>query len=125
MILTILILLAMGFFASLGGLFLKKSTAGRLSPRMLLCTPWLYLGGFLYVVSALLNLYLLRVLPYSIVVPLGALTYIWTLLLSKRLLGEPIHHPRQGGRYYPHFDWRVAGGNSIKNGRQKPTVFRG
>ncbi len=97
MILTISILLAMGFFASLGSLFLKKSTAGGLSPRKLLCTPWLYLGGFFYVVSALLNLYLLRVLPYSIVVPLGALTYIWTLLLSKRLLGEPITRNKAAG----------------------------
>ncbi|MEA5040614.1 MAG: EamA family transporter [Clostridiaceae bacterium] len=87
---TICALLAMGFLASLGSYFLKKSTAGRLSIRALLFAPWLYLGVALYVLSALLNLYLLHVLPYSIVVPLGSLTYIWTLLLSRRLLKEPI-----------------------------------
>lgn len=40
--------------------------------------------------SSLMNLYLLRKLPYSLVVPLGSLTYIWTMLLSWRFLGERI-----------------------------------
>lgn len=40
--------------------------------------------------SALLNLYLLKQLPYSIVVPLGSLTYIWTLGISYRFLGESV-----------------------------------
>ena len=40
--------------------------------------------------SALVNVLLLQVMPYSVVVPLGALTYIWTMLLSARLLKEKI-----------------------------------
>lgn len=87
---NICVLLMMGILASLGSYFLKKSSAGGFSIRTLLTTPWLYLGGILYTLSALLNLYLLRLLPYSMVIPLGSLTYIWTLIISNRLLGEPI-----------------------------------
>ncbi|MBR1847608.1 MAG: EamA family transporter [Lachnospiraceae bacterium] len=57
--------------------------------RLLTC-PSFYLGGFLYVLASLLSIYLLKVLPYSIVVPLGGLTYIWTLIISARLLHERI-----------------------------------
>jgi len=83
-------LLFMGLTASIASFFLKKATANGLQPMRLLKSPFLYLGGGLYVVSALLNLYLLRILPYSLVVPLGSLTYIWTLFLSYKLLGEKI-----------------------------------
>jgi len=90
MIKIILALLMMGFSASIASFFLKKSTAQGLVITKLLQSPCLYLGGFLYVFSALLNIYLLKVLPYSVVVPLGALTYVWTLLISHRFLGERI-----------------------------------
>lgn len=83
-------LLLMGLSASAGSLFLKKSTAGGLVIRKLALNPYFYLGGVLYVFSALLNFYLLKRLPYSIVVPLGALTYIWTLGIAHRFLGEKI-----------------------------------
>lgn len=87
---TIAALLLMGPTASIASLFLKKSIAGGLNPRNLVRSPYFYLGGILYVVSALLNLYLLKQLPYSIVVPLGSLTYIWTLGISYKFLGEAV-----------------------------------
>lgn len=83
-------LLLMGFLASVASFFLKKSTSGGLSIKGLILNPYFYLGGGLYVLSALLNLYLLKQLPYSIVVPLGSLTYIWTLGISYRFLGERV-----------------------------------
>ena len=83
-------LFLMGLFASLASFFLKRSTAGGLSFLMLLSNLYFYLGGGLYVLSALLNLYLLKRLPYSIVVPLGSLTYIWTLGIAYKFLGEAI-----------------------------------
>lgn len=86
----ILIVLGMGISASVASLFLKKSTTEGLSIFKLLKNSNLYLGGGLYVSSAFLNLYLLKILPYSIVVPLGSLTYIWTLILSRFFLGESI-----------------------------------
>jgi len=91
MIEIVLALLFMGLSASIASFFLKKSTVGGLSIKKLLRSLFFYLGGFLYVFAALLNIYLLKLLPYSIVVPLGALTYVWTLLISHRFLGEKIN----------------------------------
>lgn len=90
-------LFLMGFFASLASFFLKKSTAGGLSIKGLMVSPYFYLGGGLYVLSALLNLYLLKQLPYSVVVPLGALTYIWTLIIAYKFLGESVTKQKIAG----------------------------
>lgn len=87
---TFVVLLLMGVIASIASLFLKKATAGGLRISKLFRTPYLYLGGGFYVLSALMNLYLLRRLPYSLVVPLGSLTYVWTLILSHKLLDETV-----------------------------------
>ncbi len=86
----VIVLLLMSFLASVASFFLKKSTAGGLSVKKLFVSPYFYLGGVLYVFSALLNLYLLKRMPYSIVVPMGALTYIWTLIIANRFLGEAV-----------------------------------
>lgn len=83
-------LLLMGIFASMASFFLKKATDGGLNIQKLVFNPNFYLGGGLYVLSALLNLYLLKRLPYSVVVPLGSLTYIWTLFISSKFLDEKI-----------------------------------
>lgn len=82
-----IVLLLTGFFASTASFFLKKSTTGGLNIKNLFFNPYFYLGDGLYVLSALLNLYLFKQLPYSIVVPLGSLTYIWTLGIARRFLG--------------------------------------
>lgn len=87
---TAAVLISMGLAASIASFFLKKATANGIRFSVLLRSPYLYLGGGLYVLSSLMNLYLLRKLPYSLVVPLGSLTYIWTLILSWRFLGERI-----------------------------------
>lgn len=83
-------IISMGFLASCASFILKKSTSDGLSIKSLILNPYFYLGGGLYVLSALLDLYLLKQLPYSIVVPLGSLTYIWTLGISYRFLGERV-----------------------------------
>lgn len=44
----------------------------------------------MYVIAAGENIILLKMLPYAMVLPLGSLTYIWTMFLSNRLLGEKI-----------------------------------
>ena len=84
------VVILMGVTASFASFFLKKATVNGLHIFILLRSPYLYLGGGLYVLSALMNLYLLRMLPYSLVVPLGSLTYIWTLILSWHFLGEQV-----------------------------------
>ena len=77
MIVNILITIVMGWIASSASICLKLATSGeKLSIAGLLRNKWLYFGGMLYVIAALLNIYLLKKLPYSVVVPLGALTYV-------------------------------------------------
>lgn len=87
---VILALAMMGLFASIASFFLKKSTAGGFNFKKIVCSPYLYFGGSLYVFSTLLNIYLLKKLPYSIIVPLGSLTYIWTLLIAHEFGEETI-----------------------------------
>lgn len=94
---VIIALLLMGPVASAASLFLKKSIAEGLSVKKLLTSPYSYFGGTLYVLSALLNLYLLKRLPYSVVVSLGALTYIWTLWIAHRFLGEAVTKQKIAG----------------------------
>ena len=69
---------------SLGALFFKRSTQGSQGLLPLLRTPQLYGVG------ALLNIALLRIWAYSVVYPLTCVTYVWTLFLSHRFLGEPL-----------------------------------
>ncbi len=76
---------------------MKLASSKGLSPRILLFTPQHYIGGMLYVASALLNYYLLKKLPYSVVVPVGALCYVWTMLISRFLLGEKIGKKKAAG----------------------------
>ena len=83
-------LFLMGFLASIASLFFKKSTSDGLDIKNFVRNPYLYLGGGLYVLSALLNFYLLKRLPYSVVVPMGSLTYVWTLVIAQRYLNETI-----------------------------------
>lgn len=52
---------------------------------------YLYFGGILYFISALLNIFILKFLDYSIVFPLTSLTYIWTLVISWEFLSEKIN----------------------------------
>ncbi|GAV11640.1 EamA family transporter [Paenibacillus sp. NAIST15-1] len=52
---------------------------------------WILLTGFmLYGIGALLNIYLLRFLPYTLVLPANALTYVWTLCLAKWWFKESV-----------------------------------
>jgi len=49
-----------------------------------------YLGVFLYLIAAANNIFVLKYMDYSIILPLASLTYIWTMVLAFRLLGETI-----------------------------------
>ncbi|MCA1320497.1 EamA family transporter [Bacillus tianshenii] len=84
-----LILLFMTLLGALGGLYLKKASSffNGLNSKFLVL---LFIGGGLYFLGALLNIYLLTKLPYTIVFPLTSITYFWTLLLSKLQLKEKI-----------------------------------
>lgn len=80
----------MTLLGALGGFFFKKG-ADNLNGIVSLVLNWrVYVGGIFYVSAALLNIVALKFLPYSIVLPLTAMTYIWTMIISKVALGEKI-----------------------------------
>ncbi len=82
------ILLFMTFIGSIASYFLKKSSNNKF--KDLIKNKYLYVGGLLYIIGALINIYLLKYLNYSIVLPLNSLTYVWTLIISNKFLNENI-----------------------------------
>lgn len=89
MVIYYIVLLVMTMFGSVASLFLKKASGSKSLIDMLKNIN-LYIGGFLYVSSAVLNIWLLKILDYSIILPLTSLTYIWTMVLSYFILKEKI-----------------------------------
>lgn len=84
-----LLLLAMTIIGAFGAFFLKKASSFY-SFKSLLKNVNVYIGGLLYFSSALINIYLLRRLEYSLVLPLTCITYIWTMIISYLFLKEKI-----------------------------------
>ena len=89
MVIYYVVLLVMTMFGSVASLFLKKASCSNSLIDMLKNIN-LYIGGFLYVSSAVLNIWLLKILDYSVILPLTSLTYIWTMILSYFILKEKI-----------------------------------
>ncbi len=76
-----------------GALFFKQAMAkveGR-GILHLITELRLYLGGMCYLIGALLNIVLLRHMPYSVLYPMTSLTYIWTMVVSYWVLREKIN----------------------------------
>ncbi|AHF08059.1 EamA family transporter [Desulfitobacterium metallireducens] len=82
-------LIVMTLMGSVAAFCLKKAS-GSEGLMVLLKNRFLYYGGILYFLSALINIYLLRILPYSVVLPLTSITYIWTMAISYFALKEEI-----------------------------------
>jgi len=89
MIVYYIIILIMSLTASFASFFLKKSTNGG-TVLSIIKNKYLYIGGFLYVIAALFNIWILQKLPYFIVVPLGGICYIWTMIIAGIFLKEKI-----------------------------------
>lgn len=96
MILFFVTLIIMTMLGSVASLFLKRAS-GSDCLAALLKSVNLYIGGFLYLASAVLNVWILRYLDYSVVLPLTSLTYIWTMVLSYMILKEKITAKKIGG----------------------------
>lgn len=79
----------MTMIGSAASFFLKKASSADTIKKLLLSTN-IYIGGALYVLTALINIYILKYLEYTIVLPLTSITYIWTMILSYFLLGENV-----------------------------------
>ena len=92
----ILIVISMTMLGAVASLFFKKASDSD-SILKTIANPNLYIGGVLYVIAALLNIYVLRFLDYSVVLPLTALTYIWTMIISFLILKERISRKKMFG----------------------------
>lgn len=84
-----ILVFVMTFIGAVASLFLKKAS-GSDNVIKLFINKNLYIGGALYVSSALLNIYVLKFLDYSVVLPLTSITYIWTMFFSYVILKEKI-----------------------------------
>ena len=84
-----MILIFMTLCGAVASLFLKRASGTEGVLKMFLNIN-LYIGGGLYLISAVLNVYILRYLDYSVVLPLTSITYIWTMVLSYMILKEKI-----------------------------------
>lgn len=92
----LLLILLMTVLGSVASLFLKRAS-GSSSVVAMLKNYNLYLGGFLYLAAALLNVYILRYMEYSVVLPLTSITYIWTMVISYLVLKEKITSKKIAG----------------------------
>jgi len=81
------LLVLMTLLGSIAALFLKKAS-GAEEITILIKTKNLYIGCGLYILAAIINIYVLRYLDYSTVLPLTSLTYVWTMILSWLVLKE-------------------------------------
>jgi drug/metabolite transporter (DMT)-like permease len=86
---VVAVIVACTFLAALAAFFFKKGSSSA-SLREMLRTRALYCGAALYVAAAILNIIALKYMDYSVVLPLTSVTYIWTMLLSRRYLKERI-----------------------------------
>lgn len=86
----------MTLLGSAASLFLKKAS-GSDGIVGTLKNINLYIGGALYLASAVVNIIVLKKMDYSIVLPLTSIAYIWTMVLSYIILKETITKRKLGG----------------------------
>lgn len=85
-----LIIIIMTYLGAQASVFLKKASSHD-NIKKCICSIYLYLGGGLYVICSLLNIWVLKYLDYSKMLPLTSITYIWTLILAFLIFKEKIN----------------------------------
>lgn len=80
-------LVIMTIIGAIASLYLKKAS-GKGQLKLMLLDVNLYTGAFLYFITALINIWILKYLDYSLVLPLTSLTYVWTMILAVIFLKE-------------------------------------
>lgn len=88
----LLLLIITTFSGSLGALALKRgiNDLSQLTIKRLVSNVWIYLGSFLYILSAVTNIVLLKFLDYSIAFPMTSLTYVCTVIISYFIFKEKL-----------------------------------
>ncbi len=92
--LFVALLFVMTFSGTMGAFFFKKamSRLEKLNVIQLITTRTLYIGGFFYLLGAVVNVFILRYCDYITVYPLTSLTYVWSMLISLLVLKEKIDY---------------------------------
>ena len=88
-ILLYALLIVMTLMGAVAALFLKKAS-GFKHITELIKNYNLYIGAGLYLLSAIINIIVLRYLNYSAVLPLTSITYVWTMVISYLFLKEKV-----------------------------------
>ena len=83
---TIIVMTLLGALAS----WMLKLASDNSSLRATVTDWHLWAGGAGYGLAAILNIWLLRHLDLSVVLPATALTYLWTLVIARIFLGEAL-----------------------------------
>ncbi len=83
--------------SAFGGYYLKKASGAGRNLWKLLLNKYLWIGGILYIISSAFTIMLLQVVDYAVALPLGSLTYVWSLFIAHKLLGEKITKRRVAG----------------------------
>lgn len=84
MISVYMMVFAMTVLGAMGAIFFKKAANDKSFMAIAI-------GGLLYFISALINIYVLKFLDYSVVLPLTSVTYVWTMLMSRCFFGECVN----------------------------------
>jgi undecaprenyl phosphate-alpha-L-ara4N flippase subunit ArnE len=96
--LLILLLVVIGTLLSATGmLFLKFASRSFRVHISLFANKYLYIACFLYALSLVAYIMVLKNMPISIAYALTSMNYVWAALLSKRFLGEKVDAWRWGG----------------------------
>ena len=91
-----MILICGTLLGAVASMFFKKASESENIIKVLK-HPGLYIGGFLYLISALIDIYVLRFLDYSVTLPFTSITYIWTMILAYFFLKEKISGKKIAG----------------------------
>lgn len=83
------LLILMTIVGAIAAMFIKRSSSAK-SLQEYITNIDLYTGAFFYFLTALINIYVLKYLDYSVVLPFTALTYVWTMILSNYYISEII-----------------------------------
>jgi drug/metabolite transporter (DMT)-like permease len=85
------------FVGALASYYFKGASDGIDGIASMIRSRGIWIGGILYIVAAANNIFVLKYLDYSIILPLASITYIFTMILANRLLGETITRRKIAG----------------------------
>ena len=96
MIFYYMLVIVLSLIISFASFFIKKASAG-LTFLSLSRSKFFYFGAILYFIGTIFNIWLLKRIPYSVFMPLGSVTYIWTMLIAWFFLDEKIGKSKIAG----------------------------